>query len=100
MKGNTLGEFIDDILISGGPEKEFVFRDKYYFLEANYKTKDTVELRIDEYVRREDDASNYLKSYSFIGKDLYECVNKFESAKIFKGLNIYEAESEIEVLYG
>ena len=28
MIGNTLSEFIDDILTMGGPEKEFLFRGK------------------------------------------------------------------------
>lgn len=100
MKGNTLGEFIDDILISGGPEKEFTFRNKYYFLEAFYKTSGNVELRVDEYDRRKNGEYIYLKTYNFIGKKLAECVNQFETAKIFEGLTIYEAESEIEVLFG
>ncbi len=34
MKGNTLAEFMDDLLVSGGPEKEFVFRGKRYFMES------------------------------------------------------------------
>ena len=28
MIGNTLSEFVDDILTMGGPEKEFLFRGK------------------------------------------------------------------------
>ena len=34
MKGNTLAEFLDDLLTVGGPEKEFVFRDRFSFLES------------------------------------------------------------------
>ena len=34
MKGNTLADFIDDLLSMGGPEKEFVFRDRFFFLES------------------------------------------------------------------
>ena len=30
MKGNTLAEFINDLLTMGGPEKEFEFRGKKY----------------------------------------------------------------------
>jgi hypothetical protein len=29
-----------------------------------------------------------------------ECVEAFEKAKIFDGMTIYEAESEIEVIFG
>lgn len=34
MRGNTLTEFMDDLLTMGGPEKEFLFRGKRYFMEA------------------------------------------------------------------
>ncbi len=100
MKGNTLGEFIDDILISGGPEKEFVFRNKYYFLESTRQGNGCVELHIDEYDKQESGDPKYIKTYRFIGKSLTDCTNQFEAAKIFEGLTIYEAEPEIEVLFG
>ena len=34
MKGNTLAEFIDDLLAMGGPEKEYEYRGKRYFMQA------------------------------------------------------------------
>ena len=34
MTGNTLTEFMDDLLAMDGPEKVFVFRVKLYFMEA------------------------------------------------------------------
>ncbi len=34
MIGNTLSEFIDDILTMGGPEKEFLFHGKKYMLQS------------------------------------------------------------------
>ena len=34
MKGNTLTEFMDDLLTMGGPEKEFLFRGRRYFMES------------------------------------------------------------------
>ena len=34
MIGNTLSEFVDDILTMGGPEKEFLFRGKKYILQC------------------------------------------------------------------
>lgn len=95
MKGNSLQEFVDDLLATGGPEKEFVFRNKRYFLETVYHPeKEENELSVDEINVPE------VKTHSFYGKTIRECVEKFEKAPIFDGLNIYEAESEIEVLFG
>ena len=42
MKGNTISEFINDLYSCGGPEKEFTFRGKRYFLETT--TKDGTDL--------------------------------------------------------
>ena len=39
-------------------------------------------------------------SISFFGRDFPECVRRFEEAKIFDGRTIYEAEEEIEIIYG
>ncbi len=95
MRGNTLTEFMDDLLTMGGPEKEFLFRGKRYFMEAQ---------------RYEEDPANGVVIFAFIGdeenlfrchgKNNEECVRQFEKARIFDGLTIYEAESEIEVLFG
>lgn len=101
MHGNTLSEFMDDLLNMGGPEKEFVFRDKFFFLEAQYQQqKQAVELRLEEYDNRNSKDKVFLKCHRFFGKDLTACVEKFESAPIFDGLTIYQAEQEIEVLFG
>lgn len=104
MKGNSVTEFIDDILTVGGPEKEFVFRNRFYFLETVYNEKDgEMELRIDEYDRSDPmntSLDKYIRTYIFAGRNYEECVLKFENARIFSGLSIYEAESEIEVLFG
>lgn len=95
MKGNTLSEFMDDLLTCGGPEKEFTFRGRQYFMEARYH-KDTglTELYLNEY------GCDPEREYGFLGADLRECVHKFEVARVFDGLTIYEAEQEIEVLFG
>lgn len=95
MTGNTLSQFIDDILTMGGPEKEFLFRGKKYILQSqsyNDNPKLT-ELVIFECFGEE----NYI--YRCHGKDFYECFKQFEKAKIFDGMNIYEAESEIKALF-
>jgi hypothetical protein len=95
MTGNSLQEFMDDLLACGGPEKEFQFRNKRYFLETMYRPeRKEKELYIDEINTPEQ------KRYSFFGKTFRDCVEKFEKAPIFDGLTIYEAEPEIEVLFG
>ena len=95
MRGNSLREFIDDLLTTGGPEKEFTFRHKRFFLETVYHSENgQYELYVDLIEGAND------TRFSFWGKTFWECVNKFEKAKIFDGLNIYEAEQEITVLFG
>lgn len=101
MIGNTIGEFIDDLLMMGGPEKEFIFREKYYFLETTYdKSSCKYTLSIDEYDNASPNSKTLIQSYSFSGISFAECVIKFECAVIFDGMTIYQAEQEIEVLFG
>jgi hypothetical protein len=101
MKGNTLAEFMDDLLSMGGPEKEFVFRDRFFFLEsAHLENGAVLELYLDEYDNSNPQEKVFLTSHRFLGKNLTECVEKFENATIFDGLTIYQAEKEIEVLFG
>lgn len=96
MRGNTLTEFIDDLLTMGGPEKEFLFRGKRYFMESQPYEKDCkqTEFVVFQCFGNQD----YI--FRCHGKNNEECVQQFEKAKIFDGLTIYEAEQEIEVLYG
>jgi hypothetical protein len=101
MKGNTMEQFIDDLLTIGGPEKEFIFHSKLYFLETMFRDeRGLLELYVDEYDNLDPDEANLLNHYSFWGNNFTECTEQFEKAKIFDGLDIYSAESEIEVLYG
>ncbi|MCM1577484.1 MAG: hypothetical protein NC078_01630 [Ruminococcus sp.] len=98
MRGNTISEFMNDLLTMGGPEKEFVFKDKRYFLETVYNhEKQLNEMMICEISDGQDSDS---VKVSFWGKDFFECVEQFEDAKLFDGMTIYEAENEIEVIYG
>lgn len=96
MIGNTLSEFIDDILTMGGPEKEFLFRSRKYMLQSQrYEDNPSLtELVIFECFGDE----NYI--FRCHGKDFRECFEQFEKSSIFDGMTIYEAESEIEVLFG
>lgn len=49
MNGNTLIEFINDLLTMEGSEKEFVCKNKSYFLESCYhKDKDLIEMYLFE----------------------------------------------------
>lgn len=96
MKGNTLAEFVDDLLTIGGPEKEFLFRGKRYFMEAQMYKEDPSQTEFVIFECFGD--GNYI--YRCHGKDFRECFEQFEKAHIFDGLTIYEAESEIEVIFG
>lgn len=96
MKGNTLAEFVDDLLTMGGPEKEFLFRGKKYLIETQPFNDDPslIELVIFECFG----AENYI--FRCHGKNYSELFEQFEKAPIFDGMNIYDAESEIEILFG
>lgn len=101
MKGNTIGEFIDDLLLTGGPEKEFTFRTKYFFLETtSNRESGTLEMALDEYDNTAPENKKYICTHSFAGDNFAECVAKFENAEIFDGMTIYQAEQEVEVLFG
>lgn len=96
MRGNTLTEFMDDLYSMGGPEKEFVFHGRRYFLQALPFKDDPnqTELTIFECFGDE----NCL--YRFHALKLEDCVHQFEAARIFDGMTIYEAEQDIVVEYG
>lgn len=96
MKGNTLGEFMDDLLTMGGPEKEFAFNGKMYMLETYYDHDNQLyEMVVVEFSTPDEPCV-----FSCKKKTLAECVETFEHAAIFDGKTIYEAEREIEVLFG
>ena len=95
MKGNTLEEFLKDVKEMGGPEKEFIYKDKTYFLEATYNndtSKD--ELLIFECFGEQKTI------FLGIGDSLEDVYNQFIEAKIFDGRTILEAHEDIEVTFG
>lgn len=96
MKGNTLTEFIDDLIAMGGPEKEFEYNGRRYFLQSQpYELdRNLVELVIYECFGDE----NYI--FRCHGNTCAECVEQFEKAKIFDGRTIYEAHDDITVIFG
>lgn len=63
MKGNTLQEFMDDLLTCGGPEKEFVYKDKYYIIQGDTLQPEGIPgLKLDIYTRNGDEAGEYIQS--------------------------------------
>lgn len=95
MKGNTLSEFINDLLTTGGPEKEYLYRGKRYMLECIFdEATQLTELVIFQCFDDED----YV--FRCKGKNFAECVEQYEKATIYDGRTIYEAEDEIEILFG
>lgn len=101
MKGNTLQEFMDDLLTCGGPEKEFVYKDKYYIIQGDTLQPEGIPgLKLDIYTRDGDEAGEYIQSMFFSDENDNESVEKFSKAQIFDGKTLYEAEKDIEVLYG
>lgn len=101
MKGNTLKEFMDDLLVCGGPEKEFVYKEKYYIIQGDMLQPDKISgLRLDIYKNNDYDAGEFIQTIFFSGKNYSESVEKFSKANIFDNKNIYEVEKDIEVLYG
>ena len=93
MKGNTLNEFMDDMYHN--PEKEISYCGKRYMVTGY--VDETCELYTLEVYTIEKDCKELFKHTS---KVRYECVEAFENAKIFEGKTIYEAEENIEVLFG
>ena len=101
MIGQTVYEFIDDIISCGGPEKEFVFRNKYYFLETIFDEQaGKYKLQIDEYDNSDQQEKRFVRSYCYYGNNFFECEQRFEADKVFDGKSIYDAEQDIEVLFG
>lgn len=96
MKGNTLAEFMDDLLTMGGPEKEYEYHGKNYFMEAQPYEPDTTQVEFVIFECFGDE--NFI--FRCHGKSNAECVAQFEKAKLFDGRTIYEAHDEITVLFG
>ena len=95
MKGNTLKEFIDDIYACGGPEKEFLYKGKKYMLQCENNPKtDLTEIYVFECF------GNQKTIFRCEGKNITECADKFVKSVIIDNKTIYEAERDIEILFG
>ena len=93
MIGNTLNDFICDMY--SNPEKEICYQNKKYMITGF--VDEIGELYTLEVYTIEENSKTL---FSYSSKLRNECVKKFEQAKIFDGKTIYEAEKDIEVLYG
>lgn len=94
MTGKTFTEFMDDLAYN--PEMEFMFRGERYMI-SGYLTGDQYG---DQYTLElcNIDTDSMLFTMTSASRD--ECVAAFEKAQVFDGETIFEAEHEIEVLYG
>ena len=105
MEGNTLNEFVNDLINGLTGEKEFVYKERYYFITRDYEADEKMfYIRLEEYNcikgKSELEPGEHLKTIKFSGFTLNEAVSKFKDGKVFDGKSIYEAEKDIVVLYG
>ncbi len=92
MNGKTLSEFIDDLYYN--PETEMEYHNICYSVSGYIDSNKEHVLQVDSI------ESKSTEVFFVKRKNAGECVKAFEEAKIFDGKTIYEAESEITVLYG
>lgn len=93
MTGNDLNSFMEDMYYN--PEKEIRYNNKTYMITGFVdETGELYTLAV--YTVKE----NCKTLFSYTSKIRCECVKQFEQAKIFDGKTIYEAEKDIEVLFG
>ena len=92
MQGKSLSEFIDSLFIN--PEMEIEYSNKKYLI-SGYRDDDN------SYVLRVDTIATSSEQIFFAkNAEVQKCVDAFETAKLFDGKTIYEAEDKITVLYG
>ena len=89
--GKELTLFIDSLY--NNPEMEFEYLEKRYLVSGYMENNDYI-LRVDTI---EKDSKNV---FVIKNPSRQKCVEAFEKAPIFGGKTIYEAESQIKVLYG
>ncbi len=92
MNGKSLPDFIDELYCN--PEMEIEYHSIRYSV-SGYLDEDK------EFVLQVDSIDNPSSEIFFVRKKTArECVEAFEGALLFDGKTIYQAESEITVLYG
>lgn len=92
MRGRGVSEFIDELY--SNPEMEIEYNGVLYSINGYLDDNK-------EYILRVDSIETQSKEVFFAkSKTVRDCVKAFEKAKLFDEKTIYEAESEITVLYG
>lgn len=92
MKGKNVSEFMDELYVN--PEMELVYHSAKYLISGFVDDKGHYTISVDLL------GENGHNIFDETSINRNECVAKFEEAKLFEGLSIYEAEQDIEVLYG
>ena len=92
MNGKTLPDFIDELYCN--PEIEIEYHSTRYSVSGYLDESKEFVLRVDSIENQSSEV------FCVRGKTTRECVEAFEEAPLFDGKTIYEAESEITVLYG
>ena len=97
MIGMNLKQLIEKAYY--GDEVEFRINEVTYFMQG-YEEKGKYSLSIDYWNSTDGSEPEHDYILSISCNSPSERMNYFEEAKIFDGKTIYEAEREIEVLYG
>lgn len=90
MKGQSIQEFMDDIMSSRLVEKEFFYKGEEFMFVCDKNNDDLYSIIITSYSNENHDIT--IKDKSLVG--LYR---KFENLKIIDGKTIYELDEDIEV---
>ena len=92
MINEKFSDFLNSLYTS--PEIEHTFRGKTYFLEwwTNKDSTYTITL----FICYEKNSLMFEETFP----TLRECIEYYKKAKCYEGLTIYQAEKEIEVLFG
>jgi hypothetical protein len=92
MQGKKLSEFIDSLY--SNPEMEIEYHSKKYLI-SGYRSNDG------KYILQVDSIEESSVQLFYCENEKIEtCIEEFEKAKMFDGKTIYEAEHEVNVLYG
>lgn len=93
MKNANSQEFLDTLSI--GMDKEFSFRGVTYFAQGWHEDDGSAFMCVDR-----DDSSDEGYFWSINAASMDECYTEFLKAPIFEGLTFWEAEKEMEWIYG
>ena len=91
MQGKSVGEFVDALYYNA--EMEITYH-KQRLIVTGYLENGIYSICVDTI------SASSKRLFEVSSDDRSKCIEAFEKARIFDGLTIYEAERDIEVLYG